>query len=504
MKNLLKPVVLDEPNKPQDGVAANSSPTNESSALDARAVGPSLPSEKPAEEPVVVVKKPQPDKNPSKPLKALNFDVPKKISKYTIGEKLGSGTCGIVYKAQDEVLNRIVAVKLSPIGKPDESTGKVPGAQRAFMTEISAAGKLKHPNIVTVYDAGQQGELNFLIMEHVPGYSLKLVGKGQKLLTPTRAIEVIIECCKALDYSHKRNIVHRDIKPANIMLSRDGSVKVLDFGIAVSTSGDDKLSVAGPTLGTPNYMSPEQIRGLPLGPASDFYSLATVLFEMLTGKQLFKAKQVKDLFRIVVGEEAPKLADIRPDLPLELSNVIAKSLLKPPAERYQSGEELTNVLTPILEQMKIMGKRSEKQLSFIKMLRTTGFFSQFSESEIAVFLNFAKQHDCLNGDLIIEHSAQSRDFSVVVSGVVIIRKDADIVGVLGEGDTFGELGFIHNDPSPVQVVAMHDVTVLTIDPDFLNKLSPRVHLHYYKQISESLVGKMSVETAYALDLDLEP
>ncbi len=504
MKNLLKPAVLHEPNKPEESVAADRSHTNEASSLDSSADSAALPEDKIPEAPVLVNKKPGSENKPTKPIKALNFDVPEKVSKYTIGEKLGSGTCGIVFKAQDEVLNRIVAVKLSPIGKPDTSTGKVPGAQRAFMTEISAAGRLKHPNIVTVYDAGQQGDLNFLIMEHVSGYSLKLVGKGQKLLSPTRAIEVILECCKALDYSHRRNIVHRDIKPANIMLSKDGTVKLLDFGIAVSTSNDDKLSVAGPTLGTPNYMSPEQIRGRPLGPASDFYSLATVLFEMLTGKQLFKAKQVKDLFRIVVGEEAPKLADIRPDLPFELSDVIAKALMKPAEERFQSGDELTNALTPILEQMRIMAKRSEKQLSFIKVLRTTGFFSQFTESEIAVFLNFAKQHECLDGDLLIEYGQHTRDFSVIVSGVVVVRKDAAIVGVLGEGDIFGELGFIHNDPSPVQVVAKHGVTVLSIDPDFLNELSPRVHLHYYKQISESLVGKMSAESGVSpIDLLLE-
>ncbi|MDO6461036.1 serine/threonine-protein kinase [Granulosicoccaceae sp. 1_MG-2023] len=445
-------------------------------------------------------------KNPAersdKPLKALDFDVPERVGKYVLGDKLGSGTCGVVYKARDEVLNRIVAIKLSPIGKPDVSTGQVPGAQRAFMTEISAAGRLKHPNVVTVYDAGQQDDLNFLVMEYVAGHSLKAVGKGQKLLPPHRAIEVIMECCKALDYAHSRGIIHRDIKPANIMMGRDGTVKLLDFGIAVKTTGDDATAV-GPTLGTPNYMSPEQIRGKNLGPASDLYSLATVLFELLTGKQLFKAKKVKELFRIVVGEIAPKLNDIRPDLPIELSEIIARALNKMPDQRYQSGEAFAEALRPLAEQLRIMAHRSEHQRSFIQRLRRLSFFQEFNDGEVAVFLNHAEQRDFYDGDLLIGEGVKTREFSVITRGVVLVRRNGVLQRVLGEGDTFGEFGFIHDEPSPVQVSALRGVSVLTVSPAFLGELSPKTHLHYYKRISESLVHKMAVGDVLTPDLLLE-
>ncbi len=438
-----------------------------------------------------------------KPIKALDFEVPKKVSKYTIGEKLGSGTCGIVFKARDEALNRVVAIKLSQIGTADASTGKVPGAQRAFMTEISAGGRLKHPNIVTVYDAGQESNLNYLVMESVLGYSLKAVGKGQKLLPPFRAIEVIIDCCEALDYSHQHSIVHRDIKPANIMLSKDGSVKLLDFGIAVSTSKDEDMGAIGPTLGTPNYMSPEQIRGRTLGPASDFYSLATVLFELLTGKQLFKAKKVKDLFRIVVSEIAPRLSDIRPDLPIALSEVIAKALHKLPEQRYQSGKAMADALRPIAEQMGIMAKRSDQQRKFIKRLQKLAFFHDFNDSEIAVFLNQAKPQTFLAGDLLIDEGGSTRIFSVITQGVVIVRRNGNVIRVLGKGDVFGEFGFIHNDLSPEQVTSLAGVNVLSVGPEFLGELSAVVHLHYYKHISESLVQKMTNPDKVELDIELE-
>jgi len=211
-------------------------------------------------------------------VKPLDILVPDEIGRYTIGRKIGSGTCGVVHLGLDNVLRREVAVKLSPIGEAHVSTGKVPGAQRAYQTELIAAGRLSHPNIVTIYDAGQFEELNYLVMEAVDGTSLKSYGKGQQSLPVHRVLEIVVICCEALDYSHKQDVIHRDIKPANIMVDNDGSVKILDFGIAVGLTGSGGLSKQGPTLGTPNYMSPEQIMGREIGPTSDFYSLATVLF----------------------------------------------------------------------------------------------------------------------------------------------------------------------------------------------------------------------------------
>ncbi len=441
-------------------------------------------------------------KSKEKPIKALDFSVPEKVSKYIIGEKLGSGTCGIVFKAQDEVLNRVVAIKLSQIGAPDVSTGKVPGAQRAFITEISAAGRLKHANIVTVYDAGQEAELNFLVMEAVSGNSLKTVGKGQKLLPPHRAIEVIIECCQALDYSHKHGVVHRDIKPANIMMSKNGSVKLLDFGIAVSTSLDDDFGSIGPTLGTPNYMSPEQIRGKLIGPTSDFYSLGTVLFELLTGKQLFKAKKVKDLFRVVVSEIAPRLVDIRPDLPLELSEIIARMLHKLPEQRFQSGEKIVNELSPIADKLRIMAKRSEQQRRYIKRLGRLLFFKNFDDSEIAVFLNHAEQKTYFAGDLLLDEGDRSRRFCVITQGIALVRRNGSVTKVLGQGDTFGEHGFIYDHESQEQISSLSGLNVLEIMPDFLTELAPGTHLHFYKSISESLMNKLARIDQVFIDVEL--
>ncbi len=435
-------------------------------------------------------------------LKQLDITVPDEIGRYTIGCKIGSGTCGVVHIALDNVLRREVAVKLSPIGEAHVSTGKVPGAQRAYQTEIVAAGRLSHQNIVTVYDAGQFEELNYLVMESVEGDSLKKYGKGQTLLPVHKSLCIIVECCKALDYSHAQGILHRDIKPANIMLAFDGAVKILDFGIAVGLHGEAGLSKQGPTLGTPNYMSPEQILGRDLTPASDFYSLATVLFELLTNRQLFKARKVKDLFRTVVHQEAPKLHELKPELPVELSAVLTRALAKNPTERFQTGQEMADALAPFVERFRIIEERPPAQQKFIRELQHQAFFKTFSDVEIARLLELVKVRTFSQGDTIIEEGNVARRLFIVTQGVVKVTEKFDIIRICGSGECIGELGFIHGAPETKLMLALTDVNVLEVSADLLSELPPKVHLHYYRVISDILVERLASEGSSPIDLNL--
>ena len=435
-------------------------------------------------------------------IKPLEIIVPDEIGRYTIGAKIGSGTCGVVHLALDNVLQREVAVKLSPIGEAHASSGKLPGAQRAYQTEIIAAGKLGHPNIVTVYDAGQYEELNYLVMEAVEGKSLKEFGKGRAPLPVFRSLEIIVECCKALDYSHKQGILHRDIKPANIMLAEDGSVKLLDFGIAIGLNGTTGLSKAGPTLGTPNYMSPEQIMGRTLTPASDFYSLATVLFELLTSRQLFKAQKVKELFKIVVNKNAPLLHEIKKDMPAELSQILAKALAKNPRQRFQNGEALAAELQPFIERFRIIEQRPAAQQRFIRQLKQQQFFLSFSDVEIAQLLEVIKVHTYSEGEQLVASGSVDRKLLIISRGVVKITENGDLIRLCGEGECVGELGFIHGAAETKDVIALTDVNVLEVSADALNDLPPKVHLHYYRQISDVLVERLAREGRLMLDYTL--
>ena len=439
------------------------------------------------------------DKAAAPKIKPLEISVPDQIDRYSIGRRIGSGTCGVVHQALDNLLGREVAIKLSPIGEPHVSTGKVPGAQRAYQTEIVAAGKLTHGNIVTVYDAGQFEELNYLVMEVIEGVSLKEHGKGKAQLPVHRALSVVVDCCLALDYSHAQGILHRDIKPANIMLSNNGAVKLLDFGIAVGLRDDGALEKQGPTLGTPNYMSPEQILGRDLDAASDFYSLATVLFELLTGRQLFKARKVKDLFRTVVHQEAPRLHDIRPDLPPELSEVLAKALEKNPRNRFQSGREMAAAIKPFISQFRIVEERPPAQQRFIRELKSQRFFSSFSDVEIAQLLELVKVQSFLPGELLITAGSVDRRLLILTDGLVRVEENGDLISVYGEGECLGELGFINGAPEARQMRALTSVNALVLSADALSELPPKVHLHYYRYISDVLVERLA--SAGQLQLD---
>lgn len=423
------------------------------------------------------------------PIKPLDITVPGEIDRYTIGKRIGSGTCGVVHQALDNLLGRDVAVKLSPIGEAHLSTGKVPGAQRAYQTEIVAAGRLTHANIVTIHDAGQFEDLNYLVMEVVEGESLKEYGKGKTLLPVHEALRVISACCRALDYSHTQGILHRDIKPANIMLAENGDVKLLDFGIAVGIRDGGGLKNKGPTLGTPNYMSPEQILGRELGSPSDFYSLATVLFELLTGRQLFKAKKVKDLFRTVVHKRAPRLTDIRPDLPAELSDVIAKALEKKPKDRYQSGREMAEALQPFEEMFGLVEKRPAAQQRLIRELQGQRFFAQFSELEITHLLEHVQVKSFSENDVIMEVGDDQRRILILTDGAAKIESDGKYLRLIGEGECLGETGFINGGANKHRVEALTSVNALVLSSEVMSELPPKIHLHYYRHISEILVER---------------
>jgi len=439
---------------------------------------------------------------PKPAIKPLDIKVPDDIGRYTIGRRIGSGTCGVVHHALDNLLGREVAIKLSPIGEAHVSTGKVPGAQRAYQTEIVAAGKLSHPNIVTVFDAGQFDGLNYLVMESVEGKSLKEFGKGKTLLPVGEALRIVSDCCIALDYSHAQGILHRDIKPANIMLADDGEIKLLDFGIAVGLREGSALKKQGPTLGTPNYMSPEQILGKELTSQSDFYSLATVLFELLTGRQLFKAKKVKDLFRTVVHQKAPLLTSIRPDLPRELAEILARALEKDPKLRFLSGAEMAEALKPFAQGFQIVEQRPIAQQRLIKQLRLQTFFKSFSEVEIALLLERVSVRSFSLNEQLVSNGERGRRLFVITDGVVSVERDGHFQTLISAGDCLGETGFINGLSEPRDYRALTAVSALEFTADSLSQLPPKVHLHYYRQISDILIERLADNGAGTPDLCL--
>jgi Protein kinase domain/PEGA domain len=261
-----------------------------------------------------------------------------KAGRYEIVGELGRGAMGIVYKAMDPVIGRTVAVKT--IRLSEEGTGlKRAELLARFQTEARAAGLLTHPNIVVVYDAGEEDGLYYITMELVEGKSLQALLDGGHSFPLPRTLRILDQTCSALQFAHERNVVHRDIKPANLMLTADDTVKITDFGTA-------KILQFGSTqqtshvMGTPSYMSPEQVKGRAVDGRSDIFSLGVMLYEMVTGEKPFPGQNITTVIYKIVNEDPVPPRQIDPSIHPGISAVVMKALAKEPEQRYQSCREM--------------------------------------------------------------------------------------------------------------------------------------------------------------------
>jgi serine/threonine-protein kinase len=263
-----------------------------------------------------------------------------KLGRYVIQSELGRGAMGVVYKATDTVLERTVAVKTVNMALEKD------GAERyeaRFYQEARAAGGLNHPNIVTVYDVGKAGDVAYMAMEFIEGVELRtLLGEGRRLPVP-QAASIAAQVAEGLGYAHQHGVVHRDIKPANIMVTPAAPVKITDFGIArMRASGD--LTQTGMMLGSPKYMSPEQVIGKRADHRSDIFSLGVILYEMLTGATPFNGDNVTALMYQIVNFAPPAPSTVNASVPELLDYIVAKMLAKALEERYQSAQDLVGDL----------------------------------------------------------------------------------------------------------------------------------------------------------------
>ncbi len=271
----------------------------------------------------------------------------KKIGRYKIVSELGRGAMGVVYKADDPNLDRAVALKTIILEKDAEGGSDY---RKRFMLEAKAAGKLTHANIVTVHDFGEVDGVAYLAMELLEGTDLrKRVQQGP--IPPIEAVEIAGQVAEGLAFAHHRGIVHRDIKPANIMLLERGPAKIMDFGLARMRLADHKTST-GIVLGTPRYMSPEQISGQPVDHRSDIFSLGIVLWEMLTGRRLFSGSEMAQVSHSITYDEHEPPTRVNPDLPAMLDFVVARALKKDPAVRYQDADEMAADLHACLAELR--------------------------------------------------------------------------------------------------------------------------------------------------------
>ncbi len=263
------------------------------------------------------------------------------IGRYKIVGELGRGAMGIVFKAQDPAIGRMIAVKSIRLGELTDESERDRLRERLFR-EAQSAGILSHPGIVTIYDIAEEGDMAYIFMELVNGPPLERMLKAEQAPDKETLLSLLRQVAAALDYAHKKGIVHRDIKPANIMVHEDGTAKVTDFGVAKIVS--QQLTRAGTIMGTPSYMSPEQVQGLPVSGRSDQYSLAVIAYEILTGDKPFSADYLPTLLFKIVREEPIAPHRLNPTLLPVVESVMRKALAKPPEERYETCIDFVDAL----------------------------------------------------------------------------------------------------------------------------------------------------------------
>lgn len=285
----------------------------------------------------------------------------RRIGRFTVTDKLGSGSNGNVLLGHDPIIDRAVAIKIlnNPVGATDKKQ-----REQQFINEARAAGRLSHPNIVTIYDASTEGGTTFIAMEFLQGKDLRELMASGKRFDVIDAVSIAYKVANALSFAHSQGVIHRDIKPANIFIVENNQPKVVDFGIArvpnrvLDDNGQPQTLFKGTIMGTPNYMSPEQASSQPVTALTDVYSLGAVMYEMLTAQKPFSASDFDKLLYNIT-HKTPKSPDVlNPDVPEKLAYIVMKAMQKKPHRRYKSAAEMALALNKFLAREKRARRQS--------------------------------------------------------------------------------------------------------------------------------------------------
>ena len=378
-----------------------------------------------------------------------------KIGKYEVIRTLGKGATAIVYLCRDPDAGREVAVKVILLGNNAAMSRRL---MKLFQTESGIGRRLDHPNIVRIYDTVVEPERAYIVMEYVEGTALDQFVSISKLMPLHRVIGIIFKCCLALDYAYREGVIHRDIKPANIMITNDDEPKITDFGLSLNLQreeGRDSTFIMG--VGSPAYMSPEQIKAYPLNQKTDLYSLGVVLFQMLTGRLPFRANNPATLIYRIINLDTPSICALNPNLPAGLDPILKKALEKDLYNRYKNGAEFAKDLAAVRYQI-LEDHDTQEDTTHFQMLRNLPFFDDFDDVEIWESLRICVWRDLAEKVMLLKEGESGRMFGIIVSGYVEVSQEGKAIYRLGPGEVVGEMAYLH--PKS----AFQRTSVVTLEP----------------------------------------
>lgn len=414
----------------------------------------------------------------------------KTIGRYQILKKIGQGSVGAVYLGKDPYIERQVAIKVYRL--PDD-TGpeEIEAYKKSFFVEAQSAGRLMHPNIVTIYDADQQQDFCYITMEYIDGSTLEKFCKPDNLLPIEMVLKIIFNVCKGLEYAHQNEVIHRDIKPSNIILSLSGQVKITDFSIAYIKRGHSTL-VKG-LFGSPSYMSPEQVKEEFITERNDLFSLGSVLYELLVGKKAFEGENEYSIMFKIVNDDPPPILELKPELPKTFGDILSKALAKNPSQRYQCSMDFAYDLRLALRSLKEAPKETHDSelLSYIQDLP---FFNNFTESQINEILSASNLVKVEKDKTIIQEGEIDDSFYILISGQVLVQTGTEEVAVLEKGQCFGEMAYLTGEARSATIITKEECIFLKFSSTLLNGLSEAIQLLFFKNFTQTIIKRLSKGT----------
>ena len=418
---------------------------------------------------------------------------PTKLGKYEVEAEVGRGSMGVVYRAFDPYINRTVAVK---VALADALRNKETGDRfrKMFFNEAHTAGMLRHPNILDIFDAGVDGDYCYIVMELVAnGGTIRPYCKPNKLLPLNQAAEIIFKCAKALDYAHRQGVIHRDIKPSNILLDDDMDVKIADFSIAHAAREDMSETMPMGFVGSPRYMSPEQVHEDMITNQTDLFSLGIVAYELITGHHPFGGETFSSLVHKIVNEDPTPMSEFRSDAPEILEHIIRRALEKPPERRYSMGLDMASDLSMAFTHL----ERPQEEIAITeKFDRVKGldFFRGFPDAEIWEIIRASVWVEADADDVVVNEGEVEDSFFLLISGDVTVSKKGTLIGKLGDGDCFGEMGYLSRIKRAATVTADGPVSLMKVNSTLIEQVTTDCQLRFYKVFTKTLIERLSVTT----------
>jgi len=410
-----------------------------------------------------------------------------RLGRYRLIRKLGDGGTSVVYLGHDPVMDREVVIKLFKQAFINDPKN---GRQNRRQLEIEAglAGKLVHPNIVTTYEAVVSDDQSYIVMEYVPGGTLEKHIHSDNLLPLDRVVEYMYKCCRALNYAQFNGVIHRDIKPANLLLANPDEIKIADLGAAVRIDLEETQN----SVGSPNYMSPEQVRGDEITHLTDIYSLGVVMYRLLTGQSPYTPKNLAHLYQQILHEKPVRPTKLRSDLPPQLERIVMIALQKKPADRFATWRDFGNELAALghFEKSDLEINENEKLIA----LRKLKMFQDFSDLELWELLRVGEWQKQPAKTLLLREGELGDAFYILTDGGVTVSRNNRLLNTLSSGSIFGEMSYTSRKQMPrsASITATTEVTVMKITPAQLDQLSDRCQLHFNQVFLATLADRLRV------------